>query len=617
MRCSSWLKMIHKQRVAPICAILPAMFAAPDSTSFLQRWFWHLCCSLLLPLAGMAQPDWQLLTSANAIASHEQITISYTLVNAAGTGVKFPAFKDWDVLSGPMTTTSTNIINGVKSTAQQYSFQLAPRRTGSCSVPAASIVVNGKSYQTNTLVIEVTKGAQHNNSPYPPNEHGFTYDAFVLDSKENAQEKIKRNLLLKTKLSKNTCYEGETIVAEYLLYSRVNLSAELDKRPGFEGFSSIDLPAEDPGSEFQYATENGKVYKVYTLRRVQLTALRSGELKLAPMSISGTVSFLRTHNGQPIAADPYAQQRSAEEPFTVAGNVETVQVTPLPANGRPTDGAIPVGEFSYSVQMPKQPLAAGDAAELIVAVSGLGQWSMLQAPQIEWPKGITGYEPRMDEQLDSQRVPVQGVRRYIYRFAADSMGEYNIRIKGFHYFNPSEVVYKQTADSSVNLHIGAAVARSSFADDPVNDPSSFKLTEWFTRFMPVVALSAALVLVIVLMLVGRAKRKKRNTTQELDPIFTQGLDDPMYQVTTAAGNRPLVVEKRVDVKDTSLQQDATDIKALATRMLAEVQQENTGENAAAQQLLQLCNDVLYAPFGHQHSVADLRQAYAEWKETKA
>lgn len=309
------LNMIRVQRVAMICAILPFMFGALVYRIFLRHWFWYLCSSLLLPMAGIAQPDWQLLTSANAIASHEQITISYTLVNASGTGVKFPAFKDWDVLSGPMTTTSTNIINGVKSTAQQYSFQLAPRRTGSCPVPAASIVVNGKTFQTNSLVIEVTKGVLGNNSPYPPNEHGFTYDAFVLDSKEDAQEKINRNLLLKTKLSKNTCYEGETIVAEYLLYSRVNLSAELDKRPGFEGFSSIDLPAENPNSEFQYSKENGKVYKLYTLRRVQLTALRSGELKLAPMSISGTVSFLRTHNGQPIAADPYAQQRSAEVPL--------------------------------------------------------------------------------------------------------------------------------------------------------------------------------------------------------------------------------------------------------------------------------------------------------------
>jgi len=132
-----------------------------------------------------------------------------------------------------------------------------------------------------------------------------------------------------------------------------------------------------------------------------------------------------------------------------------------------------------------------------------------------------------------------------------------------------------------------------------------------------VALSAALILVIVLMLLGRAKRKKRFADQVLDPIFTQGLDDPMYQVTTAAGNRPLVVEKRGVVKNTTLQQDTADIKALATRMLAEVQQENTGDNVAAQQLLQLCNDVLYAPFGHQHSVNDLQQAYAEWKQTKA
>lgn len=609
--------MISPNRVAMFCAILPAMFVAPVHTSFFHRWICYLCCSLLLPLAGMAQPDWQVTTSANAIASHEQITISYTLVNATGTGVKFPAFKDWDVLGGPMTTTSTNIINGIKSTAQQYSFQLAPRRIGTCQIPAASIVVNGKSYQTNTLVIEVTKSSQQSNSPYPPNEHGFTYEAFVLDSKEDAQEKIKRNLLLKTKLSKNTCFEGETIVAEYLLYSRVNLSAELDKRPGFEGFSSIDLPAENPNSEFQYATENGKVFKVYTLRRVQLTALRSGELRLAPMTISGTVSFLRTHNGQPVVADLYAQQRSAEVPFTLAGNVETVNVTALPANGRPTEGAIPVGEFSYAVQMPKQPLAAGDAAELIVAVSGMGQWSMLQAPIIEWPKGITGFEPRMDEQLDSQRVPVQGVRRYVYRFAADSMGDFDIRIKGFHYFNPSDVAYKQTADSSVRIHIAAAVARSTFADDPVNDPGSFVLTAWFTRFMPMIALSMAAVLVIVLMLMGRAKRNKRAASPPLDPIFTKGFDDPLHQVSQPANSRHFFTTESTSVQEKTGPSEAADIKALATRIKNELQQTTHGQHAAAEQLLQICNDVLYSPFGHQHSVETLQQAYAEWKQTKA
>lgn len=596
------------------------MIVAPVFTSFLPRWFWHLCYCLLLPAIAPAQPDWQVYTSANAIAIHEQVTISYKLINATGTGVQFTAFTDWDVLSGPMISTSTSIINGKKTTTQQYSFQLAPRHTGECHIPAASIIVNGKRYQTNSLVIEVTQNGRQNNTPYPPNEHGFSYDAFVLDSKEDAQEKIKRNLMLRIRLSKNSCFEGESIVANYELYSRVNLNAELDKRPGFEGFSTIDIPNDNDVNEFRYATENGKVFKVYTLRKVQLTALRSGILTLAPMSISGTVSFLRTHNGLPIAQDPYLQpQANSEVPFSLTGSSVAVNVKPLPAKGKPATGAIPVGEFSYTVQMPKQPLAAGDAAELIVAVSGLGQWSMLQAPAIEWPKGITGFEPRMDEQLDSQRVPVQGVRRYIYRFTADSMGDYTVRIKGFHFFNPAEVAYKQTADSTLHLHIAAAVVRSPFADDPINDPDSFQLTAWFTRFMPLIALSAALLLVIVLMLRGKARRNKKHTAILPDSIYPHSFDDPLYQVHQPVNTQPQQTTASNPVEEKNIPTSGTDIKTLATHIKNELARAADSQGTSSQvhlQLLQVCNDVLYSPFGHEHSIESLQQLYAEWQQLK-
>jgi hypothetical protein len=501
---------------------------------------------------------------------------------------------------------------------QEFSFILTPKHTGKCMVPAASITVNNKVLESNKLVIEVL-AARPEEKPAPvSNSSGFTYDAFVLDSKENAQQKIAKNLFLEIKLNKNSCYEGETIVAEYLLYSRVNLTAKLDKRPGFKGFSSIDLPSDVSTGEYSFASKAGKVYKVYVLRRVQLTPLQHGELEIEPLELSATISFLKLKEGQTLSSiDPYYPDKTIDVDYQLTASPTKVAVSPLPEANKPADGYSPVGRFTMKMIGPSKAIGAGETGNIDIVIEGMGQWNMMKAPVLQWPAGVTGFEPRIDEQLDSQNVPVKGVRTFHYRFVADSAGSYPVSVKGFTYFDPWQEVYKTCADTSMSLAVKAVAVKMISADDDLYSGSNpSKMTDLFTRYMPMFALGAALLIAVITAIFLRAKKgsgeRSFTTTRQLHV-----LDQPEQSVAFSAAIKPIIVQREdfstPPTQKTEVPGEELDIRTLAKQYKQKASallHEHPANAEAIIVFMQTCDEIMYAPLGSNIAPEALKEMYA-------
>ena len=102
-------------------------------------------------------PNYKCTVNINpdSILMDNTFLLSFTLEDAQG---KFEAspFSDFDVISGPNTSSSVSIINGVSNSKTTYSYYLKPQSPGNFYIqPSSFILENGEMIETEPLEIIV------------------------------------------------------------------------------------------------------------------------------------------------------------------------------------------------------------------------------------------------------------------------------------------------------------------------------------------------------------------------------------------------------------------------------------------------------------------------------
>ena len=101
-------------------------------------------------------------SASSPVETGEQFRLIYTL-NADGSYFIGPAIQNFAVIAGPSESSSSSVqyINGhvMQSASMSFSFILQAVKPGTYTLPAASVVVNGKKLLSNTVTIKVVKGS--------------------------------------------------------------------------------------------------------------------------------------------------------------------------------------------------------------------------------------------------------------------------------------------------------------------------------------------------------------------------------------------------------------------------------------------------------------------------
>ena len=492
--------------------------AATRSIKIIQQAFittvWLLLTGLML--TAQAQPSFTTKASSSSIGKGELLEVSYEVKNGDFDQFTAPTFTGWSIVGGPNIKTSSLTINGQKTTTAAYQFILRPTGTGSLTLPGATAVIDGQNFTSSSLTIEVgtqSSGGsiqvpgQTNTAPgwYEPQED--SYDGYVLYEGEKAEEKIAKNLFLRVELNKKTSFEGEPIVADYLLYSRVSLNAKVTRSPSFSGFSSIDLK-DASGNDFEVARLGGKTYKVYRVRKVQLYPLQSGTLRLEPVELDATVQFRRVPKlANMHQYDPYSPDNYVTLPYTVKSDAIDIAVQPLPAANRPATMQNAVGRFAIKAKWLQNQVQRGQAATLELQISGQGNWALVTPPSIKWPAGIEVFEPALLENIDSQAVPVQGSRTYLFKIVSQQPGWLSFPAISFSYFDPWQKNYATIKTDSLALEVLPTLYSGSEAPTASSNTTD-DLTEVFTDLITIVFPLLAIVLLVYLMWRNRQKHRQ-------------------------------------------------------------------------------------------------------------
>ena len=510
-----------------------------------------------------AQAVFKVSIAPESIGKDETATLRLIIDNAKQVEqIKPPALGDFDVISGPNQESGMESINGVTRQYIGITYLLRPKSIGKFLIAGSKAIADGKNLSGNSVTLNVIKNGSGKNSNNVSGGFGglsslfepvaqSSFNDYILKKGENPKQKINKNIFLKVITSKTTCFIGEPIVVTYKLYTRLKSESSVTKNPSFNGFSVIDLMA--PGNT-NYSIEqlNGRDYNVYTLRKSQLYPLQAGAVELESAEVDNTIHFIKEEyfknqrneieeffgNLIPTAIP---QEGILEEKITLQSKPATINVKPLPESEKPLSFKGAVGKFNFEVTVLKNNFTTDDAGKLTITITGEGNMSLITAPDIIWPKGIEGYDPKTKDQLEKLTVPISGKKIFEYTFTAPKEGSYKIPSIEFSYFDVAQGKYIQLNSTPLSLTISKGSGKKVFNNNTLPKAQADGISLGLSTTIFLMSISIA-ILFSVLAFIWLRKNKKK-VTQEIGPIIDSSTASPLNEVKTILPLQPFVLSE--------------------------------------------------------------------------
>ena len=416
---------------------------------------------LLASFFSLAQVTFKTMVPQEAVTTGESFRVQYVVEGAEKVpAVSVPSFKGFGLVNEPEVYDGRTGYQTNAKPLHNTTYTLKAIKPGRYIIPGAVVTINGKTLRSNDAIVTVISKEE---AASQQQQNGQAEEnAAYLAPGEDAYRKINQNLFVKVLVNKRSCYTGEPVVATFKLYSRLQSKSDIVKNPGFYGFTVQDMISL-ADKVMTVEQLNGKLFDVHTIRQVQLYPLQAGQFTIDPMEIRNSVEFSRS------AVNRKTEQQVTEGIFdnddqepgpgvaTYETNISTEPVTihvkPSPVPARPVNFNGATGQFSISAAIEKEELKKNEEGYLVITIKGKGNFPQLSAPVIDWPAGIEGFEPAVNETTDKKSVPLAGTKTFRYSFVSSRPGNYTLPVITFSFFDPDTNRYKTVVVDPVSLVI--------------------------------------------------------------------------------------------------------------------------------------------------------------------
>jgi hypothetical protein len=399
----------------------------------MKRKLFLLSLLIICSLAAIAdEPVRFTATAPSTVVLDKPFQLVFSL-NATGKDLRVPEFNNFDVLAGPFTSQSTSIqyINGKSSSSVSfaYTYTIQAQKTGTFTIPSASITVDGKKVTSNGVSIKVLPADA---TPPPSKSQG---------SQNGGQTSITNdNLFIRTEVSKTNVYEQEAILVTYKLYTLVDVVQCNPKNSvDFNGFMKQEL---EQTSNKQMALENynGRNYGTFVLYKVLLYPQRSGVIQIDKWNFETVV---RVQNKAAVRSifDDFFDSYTNVSKFVTAPAVK-INVMPLPTANKPASFNGTVGHFTLNSNLTANQVKANDAVTLKLEIAGSGNMKLIKNPTIKLPDGFESYDPKVTNNFKTSPAGVSGTKIIEYLFIPRHSGNFEIPSAEISYFDVQERTYK-------------------------------------------------------------------------------------------------------------------------------------------------------------------------------
>ena len=376
------------------------------------------------------------------------VDISGEKANNAG-DPKVPDISDFSAYMGSSgTSQNIQIINGRMSVTKSISFTYMATILGKFTIPPAVLKLGDKEFRSQPIQIEVVKASQQPQAQKrrtPPASSGQPQD-----------QTIKDNLFLKVTANKRRVYVNEPVILSYKIYTRVSVTQYgVNKAPNTAGFWAEDFPLGNQPKTYEEIID-GKKFIVAEIKRMALFPTDAGTKKISPMQIECDVRVQTRRRSifDSFFDDPFFGRTVRQ---AVNSKPVTIEVLPLPQEGKPAGFSGLVGNFNISAKVDKQAVKTNEAISLNIKISGKGNVKMIPAPTVELPPDFEKYEPKLSEKINRAANSVSGYKNYEYVLIPRYPGLQKIKPVLFSYFDVAAKKYKllRTPEIIVNVEKGS------------------------------------------------------------------------------------------------------------------------------------------------------------------
>lgn len=370
----------------------------------------------------------------------EPFRIQYTVNTDQVSDFSGPTFTHFECLNGPATSTFNNyqVVNGRSSSSSSTTFTyiLSATKKGKYSLPGAAVTVEGHTYHSRPVTVQVTVGAGISASR--PNNSTSGEETQI----QSAGTQItNRDIFLTVTANKRKVYEQEPIVLTYKFHARVGVGLSnimLKKKPDLNGFLAQEVPLPTNLAPTT-ATHNGILYKEGTNLQYVIFPQKTGILKIPALSFDCEIMQ------QDMSVD------LIDAFFNGAGHISLrvprttpeleIEVLPLPTP-KPANFSGGVGKLDIKGELLTPHPATNEISTYRITLTGAGNMKLIKAPTVIFPKDFETYTPKTTEETQLTVDGIAGKVVYDYTFAPRNQGRYEIPAVEFIYFDSESNNYK-------------------------------------------------------------------------------------------------------------------------------------------------------------------------------
>jgi hypothetical protein len=393
------------------------------------RKYFALFGFLFMAWVGIGQNDivFEASTDARQVTLDGYFEVTFSLKNANGSQFAPPSFKDFDIVAGPNTSTSMQIINGQVSREMSFGFTLQPTKVGKFTIGSAAVKANGKTLRSSPITVEVVKGS-------------------IKSKSKNGSE-----FFIKIIPHKRTAFVGEQVMLDFKLYTRVAIEGyEIPEDPNYDGFYAVELRRFNSNTVQEVI--NGQQYATKVLRRIALFPQQAGKLTIDPFKMQ--LAVVEDDGGR----SGFFFQRNVR-PVNFTTEAIEIDVKPLPGD-TPEDFCGAVGKFELQAGLDRKTATTDDAVTLRMVVTGNGDIKRVQPPSLVLSDSFEVYEPKtIDEKSDEIRGEVLSEKTFEYLILPRYAGDYTIK-PTIGYFDVELGGYSNFPIASLSLSVKKGTGKS-------------------------------------------------------------------------------------------------------------------------------------------------------------
>ena len=363
---------------------------------------------------GYAQSPVTATVDRASISSNELVMLTITVdVDTTSPRVTLPAMDKFTIITSSRSS-QMSIVNGNISTRHVQRYLLRPLATGQLTIDPIEVEIDGQTYLTDPITIEVT------DTPAVPPSAG---------SGGSERDLTNQTFFVEAEVDNPNPYLGEQVIYTHRLYSAFTSFSEPNyDLPRFTGFWTDDEPVV---TQRHHQIEGRR----FTVREVKIVLFptRTGKLTIDETVVTSRSSLL-------------------SDGFILQTEPVDLEVKPLPDDA-PPDFSGAVGLFTLDAEVSNNRAKVDEPITLLVIMTGQGNIST--APDPVWPDMPEWrvFDAQASTFTDFRDGHLIGRRVYERLMVPGVAGDFTIPPITYTYFDPQAGEYRTISTNPIEMTV--------------------------------------------------------------------------------------------------------------------------------------------------------------------